>query len=75
MTRNLTLTTFSRACCRRIALNTWARAGITPITPIRRWRRGTLRRQIDPAARVILLLGKLNAVYDVRRLDPDRIRV
>lgn len=37
-------------------------------------RHGTLPRQIDPAARVIWILEKLNLVYDVRWPAPDRIQ-
>lgn len=37
-------------------------------------RHGTLPRQIDPAARTIWVLEKLNLVYDVRWPDPDHIR-
>jgi stearoyl-CoA desaturase (Delta-9 desaturase) len=36
-------------------------------------RHGTLPGQIDPSARVIWLLEKLNLVYDVRWTDPQRI--
>jgi len=36
-------------------------------------RHGTLPGQIDPSARVIWLLEKLNLVYDVRWPDPQRI--
>jgi len=36
-------------------------------------RHGTLPGQIDPSARVIWLLEKLNLVYDVRWPDSERI--